>query len=187
MEVLTLPSVVVPVFAVVIAAITDLVRSRVYNALTMPLLVSGVLYSAINGGVNGLAVSLVGTVVGFGLLLLPFLMGGMGGGDVKLLAGIGAWIGVPSILHVFIAAGLMVGVWATGIFLLQKRSPRGEIRKMWLQFTAMRFETANEAWVDRSITQAGPRKSVIHFAVFVALGVIITFVYEAWTGVLLAS
>ena len=42
---------------------------------------------------TGLTDSLLGCTVGLGLLLIPYAIGGMGAGDVKLFAGVGAWVG----------------------------------------------------------------------------------------------
>ena len=44
-------------------------------------------------GWEGFFGSLAGIAIGFAVLILPYLMGILGAGDVKLLMGIGAWIG----------------------------------------------------------------------------------------------
>src|SRR5262245_17143036 len=60
--------VAVVVVAVVIAALTDLRSYKVHNALTLPLLVSGLIYHGIVGGAPGLASSAYGAMIGLGLL-----------------------------------------------------------------------------------------------------------------------
>ncbi len=88
----------------VVAAVIDGVQLRVPNWLTFPLVLSGWVYSACWLGAAGLGWSLLGTVIGLALLLPAYAVGGMGAGDVKLLAGVGAW------MHVMLkAAGTPVG------------------------------------------------------------------------------
>ena len=185
MQLLTSTAVIVTLCCAMIAAITDLTTSKVYNVLTIPMVIAGLIYHSLTGGLIGLAGSFLGLIIGFGLVMLPFLMGGMGGGDVKLLAGIGAWVGVPAIFYVFIAAGLMAGVCAIVMLLWQKRSVArlaGDMRMMWCQFASLSQQTATEGWADHSITHSQPRRTVIPFGVLVAVAVIITFFYASWTG-----
>jgi prepilin peptidase CpaA len=102
--------------AAVVCGATDLWRFRVYNVVTIPLLLGGLAFHAWSplGEIIGFAV--VGAVVG-GVLLAPFCaLGGVGAGDVKLLAGIGAWIGAYDVLVVFIVTGFLVGLYSLAAF-----------------------------------------------------------------------
>jgi len=99
-----------------VATFTDLRNRRIPNWLVLPFLVAGIAVSAYLHGWHGLGQSFGG--LGLGLLLYGFLfwMGGMGAGDVKLAAAIGAWIG-PSQLFIALivtamAGGIMVLGWA---------------------------------------------------------------------------
>jgi hypothetical protein len=77
----------IPLFAVALttlaASVTDLWKFKVYNVLTLPTLILGVVVSAILGGWSGFGSSLLGAALGFGLLVVFFAVGGVGGGDVK--------------------------------------------------------------------------------------------------------
>src|SRR6185436_20859653 len=76
-----------------VACVTDIRSRRIPNVLTFGAAVAAVLFPGATAGTSGLLVALGGWVVGL-LLFLPFFaLGGMGGGDVKLLAALGAWIG----------------------------------------------------------------------------------------------
>lgn len=75
-----------------VAAVIDGLQLKVPNWLTFPLIFSGWIYSTVAFGWEGLGWSLFGTLVGLALLLPSYAIGGMGAGDVKLLAGVGAWI-----------------------------------------------------------------------------------------------
>ena len=76
----------------IVAAVIDGFELKVPNWVTFPFIVSGWTYSTLAFGWEGLGWSLLGTVVGLALLLPAYAIGGMGAGDVKLLAGVGAWI-----------------------------------------------------------------------------------------------
>jgi prepilin peptidase CpaA len=107
--------------AVALAAWMDLRGFRIPNSLTLPLLATGLVYNALVGGGGPLLGSLLGVLFGGGILFPIYCLGGMGAGDVKLLAGVGAWLGVPGIVHVFIGAGLAGGVYALGLLALGGR------------------------------------------------------------------
>jgi len=64
------------------------------------------------GGVRGFALALIGAVLGFGVFLFFYALGGMGGGDVKLFATVGAFYGPQLLLIVFVLTGLLGGAVA---------------------------------------------------------------------------
>jgi hypothetical protein len=64
--------------------------------------------------------SLLGVVVGFLVLAYPFLSGRTGGGDVKLMMGIGAWFGVRSTLYVFIFSSFATGLYALTAVIIRR-------------------------------------------------------------------
>ena len=72
------------------AAVIDGIQLKVPNWLTFPMILSGWAYSGLAFGWEGIAWSIGGAVIGLVLLLPAYAIGGMGAGDVKLLAGVGA-------------------------------------------------------------------------------------------------
>lgn len=95
--------VVVMTAGVSIAFLTDLADLKggvVPDRLTYPLIAFGVLAHAglsLNSGeLHPLLSSIEGAGMGFGVGFLVYLFGGLGGGDVKLLASIGALVPGPS-------------------------------------------------------------------------------------------
>ncbi|MCK4621466.1 MAG: prepilin peptidase [Desulfuromonadales bacterium] len=90
---------------------TDTLYSKIPNMFTLLLTLSGFgLHFRLEGAV-GLWTALLGLLTGFSLLLIPYLLGGMGAGDVKALAALGSLLGAGTILQValymFLAGGLM--------------------------------------------------------------------------------
>jgi prepilin peptidase CpaA len=164
--------------AALAAAITDVWKFKVYNALTLPLLASGLLFHFATEGLAGLSVSMIGMLCGFGVLVMFYLLGGYGGGDVKLLAGIGAWLGPQQTLYIFIASSLVAGAYALGLVLLYGRL--GEIWKrwkvVWYRLTALgRHLGADDGYAveENNID----RRRVVPFAAMMCLGVIATLLW----------
>jgi len=106
-----------PVFiAVLIATVTDLRSRRIPNLLVGPLLFAGLAVSMVVEGWHGLGQSLLGILLAALLMGVLYFLGGMGMGDVKLCAAVGAWIGPNQLLLALvmmgIAGGVMALVWA---------------------------------------------------------------------------
>jgi prepilin peptidase CpaA len=98
------------------AALIDLRTRRVPNAFTLPLAGAGVLLGALGWGTAGIGGALAGWTVGLLLMLPGYLIGATGGGDVKLFAAIGAFLGpslmLPALAHTAIAGALLALVVA---------------------------------------------------------------------------
>jgi prepilin peptidase CpaA len=104
--------------AMVVAAVIDGWKLKVPNWLTYPLVFSGWGFGLSHNfgwfedyGIGGIGASLLGTLVGFLLLLPVYAIGGMGAGDVKMQMGFGAWVGA----YFGVAAGLLVIWWAFAV------------------------------------------------------------------------
>ena len=100
----------VALVATTIAAITDLRWYRIKNLLTYPLFALGVLYFGVVAGWDGLKFSLIGSLIGFFPMLLLFLTGGFGAGDVKLIGGLGAWLGPLITVRILLISWLATGI-----------------------------------------------------------------------------
>jgi prepilin peptidase CpaA len=171
----TLPVPVVVVFAaVVIATITDLRMFKIHNFLTLPLVVSGLLYHGVNGGSPGLGESVLGMVAGFGVFFLIFLLGGMGAGDVKLMAGVGAWLGAPLALGIALAASIAAGGYAVVVI-----ATSGRCRETWLRLQVIFFRAAAvgrslaaEDKVEEAVHRDDRRKRLIPFGAMMGVGLV---------------
>lgn len=96
----------------VIATFTDLRSRRIPNWLVLPFLVIGIGVSAWLHGWRGVGHSLEGIALGGILFGILSVLGGMGMGDVKLCAAIGAWIGPGQLIVALVLTGMVGGIMA---------------------------------------------------------------------------
>jgi prepilin peptidase CpaA len=164
----------------VVAAVIDGWKLKVPNWITFPMILSGWVYSGLWFGWDGLGWSLAGTAVGLGLLLPAYAIGGMGAGDVKLLAGVGAWLWGSVTFYAFCVSAIVGGIIALGMI---------AARRKWLHHFRQFLAIANEIVVVRDPSElaaiAAERKSrmmLLPYGIPIAIGSIAYFV---WTGMLL--
>ena len=164
----------------VAAALIDGIKLKVPNWLTFPMVISAWVVSAIFFGWAGLGWSLLGTAVGLALLLPAYAIGGMGAGDVKLLAGVGAWVGVTHTLWAFVASAVVGAAIALGMVLFKRR---------WRHHQSQFLGILAEILIVRSPSQlsamAAERKSsmlLLPYGIPIAIG---SIAYFAWWGMLI--
>src|SRR5438067_13888132 len=119
----------------VLAAVIDGFELKVPNWVTFPFIISGWIYSTAAFGFEGLGWSLLGTVIGLALLLPAYAIGGMGAGDVKLLAGVGAWVWAGATFWAFCVSAVAGGIIAVGMVL---------VRGVWAKHHAQFWAILNE-------------------------------------------
>ena len=149
-----------------IATFTDLRSRRIPNWLVVPFLAAGLVISGVRGGWHGLAHSFGGMMLGLTVFGVLAVMGGMGMGDVKLCAAIGAWIWSQQLFLALvltgIAGGIMALVWAAaGGFLGDLFTSTGK-----LIFSKKRDPELN---LDNPLTRKMP------YAPAIAIGTLISF------------
>jgi prepilin peptidase CpaA len=163
----------------IIAAVIDGWKLKVPNWITFPMIISGWVYSMAVFGWPGLGWSLVGTAVGLALLMPAYAIGGTGAGDVKLLAGVGAWVWGTVTFYAFCLSAIIGGVIALGMIMRQHK---------WRHHRLQFFGILNEIMVVRDpeklATIAADRKSsmmLLPYGIPIAIG---TIAYFAWVGML---
>lgn len=120
---------IVTISAVGLAAFIDARTRRIPNWLTLTVaaavIIGGFLFFLFKGDLQGgwqwLLFSGKGWLVGIGIFLIPFMLGGMGGGDVKLLGAIGALKGVAFVIETALFGALWGGVLAVLAILFKKQ------------------------------------------------------------------
>ncbi len=164
----------------IVAAVIDGWKLKVPNLITFPMIISGWVYSTAYYGWEGLLWSLVGTIVGLALLMPAFAIGGMGAGDVKLLAGVGAWIWGTHTAYAFCVSAVIGGVIAV-LMVLANRSWQKHKNQLW----AIWFEIVTIRNPDKLSVIATERKSsmlLLPYGIPIAIG---TIGYFAWAEMLL--
>ncbi len=112
------------------ACVDDLRRRQISNWIPASALASGLVLQSVQHGWRGTGSALLGTLAGAGVFLIFYLLGGMGGGDVKLMAGFGALLGAKRLFEAALwtagCGGLMaLAVIAAGMvrdFCLRRKS-----------------------------------------------------------------
>jgi len=104
-----------------ISLLTDIRQRKILNIVTLPAMVVGVFYSVVSQGIRGFGMSCAGLVAGIALLFIPFLMGGIGAGDVKLLGAVGALKGPVFVFYSGLASAIAGGIIAVVILICRRR------------------------------------------------------------------
>jgi prepilin peptidase CpaA len=102
------------------ASIEDLWRRKVSNAIALAAFVSGLIARGVLFGLDGFWDALLGSGIGFASFLVFFLMGGMGGGDIKLMAGFGAILGSKLIVVAAMMTAIVGALMALGYLIVKK-------------------------------------------------------------------
>ena len=99
------------------AMVLDLKSKTLPNWLNVGALILALIYQGATSGVPGLKAACGGFAVGFGILFVLWLMGGAGGGDVKMMGALGAWLGGPLTVVIFLGSAVvaLLGLVVTGI------------------------------------------------------------------------
>jgi prepilin peptidase CpaA len=97
------------------AAADDIARRRISNWIPLTALAAGFALQIAAAGWRGALAALSGAAAGFGVFLIFYLLGGMGGGDIKLMAGFGAILGVGRLLEAALWTAGCGGLMAAGV------------------------------------------------------------------------
>jgi len=180
-QVQAIPLVIV-LAAALITTVTDLWSFKIYNVLTVPLLVSGLIYHSVVGGMVGFQGSLLGALFGFGALLAFYVMGGMGAGDVKLMAAIGAWLGLPVTFHLFIASSLAAGVYSVILLVVGQSLVETwtNFQILWLRLVILGRHMGTGERVEAEVNRPDRRRRLVPFAAMVMIGAVALILLSKW-------
>ena len=158
------------------AAAVDVRCRRIPNWLSFSLLLAGFAQSLTWCRTVGPADACLGFLTGFGLTFALFGLGALGGGDVKLLAGIGAWLGPVPTLLVFAGAALI----GMAVVVVQAAA-QGRLTKLFRNSAviAMSLAQAGESGLDQAAETgracSGDTGRPLPYAVPVLLATLLVF------------
>jgi prepilin peptidase CpaA len=101
----------------VVVAITDLRSQKIPNLITFPTIIFGLIYFSITSGWKGFLFSLEGLALGIAMFSVPYLMGVMGAGGVKLMGAVGAIIGPKGVFVASLFSAVAGGIYALIVLL----------------------------------------------------------------------
>jgi prepilin peptidase CpaA len=154
--------------AITFSVLEDLRRSKIPNLVTYPTMVLALSYHSLSGGLNGFLFSAGGLFLGIGLFIIPYLLGGMGAGDAKLMGAAGAALGPEGILIASIMVILAGGVYGVILFALNPKYTVSFVRRWWLTLKTF-VVTFKFLPVPPGV---GEKLPVLRYAVPIALGTI---------------
>ena len=137
------------------AAVIDLRHHRIPNALTLAGALVGLAASGFVTWPEGIWLGLLGLVTGLCLFLPGFLLGMTGGGDVKLMAAFGAFLGPGLTLRAFaiyLLAGLTFAL-VYGAYLRLYQGAELPFNRYWLMLRTL-FRTGRMAYIKPTSTEA---------------------------------
>jgi len=107
-----------------VACWTDWRERRIPNWLTSSGIGLGVVIHFTQGGMAGVMQSLLGILLGLGLLLILFMRGGIGGGDVKLLMALGALTGPAFLVGAFLLGSICGALYSLAVIVRKSLARR---------------------------------------------------------------
>ena len=164
---------IVSVFLVV-AAWIDGKELRVPNRLTYPFIVAGFIAMTVAGGLPGLGQSLLGAFVGMMCLLPLYAIGGMGSGDVKMMMGMGAWLGAGitwDAFYVSVCVGAVMGLIMVAC--------TGRWKHHWnnaVMIVAELFRVRNPWLISEAAAERKPNMALLPYGIPICIGSIGYFV-----------
>jgi prepilin peptidase CpaA len=97
---------------VIVAAVSDVRHHRIPNTLVYPGMVVALAGHGLTGGSNAVLFSIGGLTLGMTLLGIPYCMGWMGAGDVKLMGLAGSMLGPKAVMITVVLSTLVGGIYA---------------------------------------------------------------------------
>lgn len=116
--------------ALVISAIQDFRLQKIPNLVTYPTIGVALMYHSLVNNLDGLFFSAAGLALGMGVFMLPYLIGGMGAGDVKLMGAVGAILGCKGVFISTLLTVLVGGIYGLVVLMRDRKYSKGLIRRI---------------------------------------------------------
>jgi prepilin peptidase CpaA len=151
----------------IIAMITDIRSNRIPNWLTLPAIITGLCFNFISAGAGGFLFGVEGLLLGVGLFIVLYIIGGMGAGDVKLMGAVGAMLGPQMVLWAAFYTALAGGIYALAVIVFH---PRARVIRVALMETIKGFIYSRSLKYSRPVNGENPPK--LCYGVAIAIGTI---------------
>jgi prepilin peptidase CpaA len=158
------------VVVLAVATITDLKSRRIPNWLVVPFLAMGIVVSMTLHGLSGLEESLLGVLAAASVLGIFCFLGGMGMGDLKLCAAVGAWVGPSQMFVALVMTGLAGGVMA-----LCWAVAGGFVKQTLARTRDLLFGFTTGQWREHTLESKSPLARKMPYAPAIAVGTILSF------------
>jgi len=153
-----------------IAVVSDVRTRRIPNWLTFGAAAAALLYGWFHSGFPGVSQAALGWAAGALIFFPLFALGGMGAGDVKLVAGLAAWLGPIEAVYLAIFASMAGGVVGLMVALFRGYLGQG-FSHMGLRFTHWRVAGPGPV---PGLTLQDTRAPRLAFAIPIAIGLVCT-------------
>ena len=157
-------------FVAFVAMVCDVRTRRIPNVLTLSAAGLALGFHLVTGGPSAAGWSLAGWIVGVLLFLPMFALRGMGGGDVKLLAAVGAWLGPTQVALAALATSVAGGVIAI-IVALGYGYLREALSNLYLLLMHWRVVGVRPL---EQVTLRGTKGPRLAYAIPIAIGTVVT-------------
>jgi prepilin peptidase CpaA len=154
------------VLVALVGAVIDVRSGRIPNRLTYTALLAALLLRTALVGLSGLKSGAIGMLVAGGLFLLLYILGAMGGGDMKLMAAVGAWVGSAQVMRLILAAALAGGVLAIGRIIF--RNMVGQTLRNIMQLIYYRVTSGLQPHPELNVQSSGSQR--VPYGVAIAVG-----------------
>jgi prepilin peptidase CpaA len=171
-------TIAVTVAFVAVCIATDVRTRRIPNLICGLGMVIGLALNTIHGGSAGLLASASGLLVAVALLLFPFAMGGLGGGDVKMMGAIGALLGPRTTLE-----GLLVGMMLGGAIMMIHLARRHRLRETVVNVSTMATASVLSVSLEPlRVSAAQPGAIALPYSIPLGLGTIVVLALSGGLG-----
>lgn len=169
---------VISLLLLMVATIHDVKERRIPNKLVLLGLSIGILLNMTMTD-RGVLFSFMGMLVGLILLVIPYSMGGIGAGDVKLLASIGSILGPIAVMNVFAWTAIVGAVFALVLIVREQ--------KLILCLRKFRAYILTIFFLGRKIIDYGEGavQSSIPYALPMLIGFVLMMMFERYIGIVL--
>ncbi|UJF32839.1 A24 family peptidase [Paenibacillus hexagrammi] len=157
-----------------ISVVTDVRSRKIHNKVIFPGIAAALGAHTAMAGWTGLGASLAGFLAGLGVLLIPYLLGGIGAGDVKLLALVGAMKGTSFVLMTSVYMALIGAILAVLVIVFRNGAM---IRMKWIGICmySFRYGVLLPVNADKTVLTA-----TYPYGVAIAGGALVCLWFKGW-------